>query len=565
MLAGVVDAVGADRVNLLGASSGCPVAATYAADAPGPRRPAGAVRRLRPRRGHRLPGRPGVDGRAGGGALGPGLPGARRRLPARRHRPRARGVRHASSAGRRRASWPPRPADRLRPGRHRPPGRTSAARRWCCTGAATAPSRSPSAGPRRAGAPRPLRRAGRRRPLPVARRHRLRRPGGRPVPDRPRPRAGDTAPPAGRAATLSERELEVLRLVARGRTDAEIAEQLVLSVHTVHRHVANIRTRLGVTSRAAAAAWAVRPRAALTGASVELVEQPGRAERHGADALDARPGGAGPRSRPTTRSPRSAAARASATIVSSPSPFACTVRTWPSRPARTPPLAAPSSTSTTSSYAVSATSSASCSRRAAPARSFHQPSGRGADDVGAVDDQGRAAALLGLTSGTWRSPWAGRAPRRPSRSRSPRRRGCRTGCRPLPRPSPARPSPAGRPWPGCRRRACPCPSSAACLAFAACRRRHAGHPGHPGHAAALGHRHHHLARLEEAVDELVDVGDLRPEPLAMRARREPSIIFGLARSAGVIDWMIASIRSISRSSKFSSWSLELAHARAASP
>ena len=40
----------------------------------------------------------------------------------------------------------------------------------------------------------------------------------------------------------------------------------------------------------------------------------------------------------------------------------------------------------------------------------------------------------------------------------------------------------------------------------------------------------------------------------MRARREPSMIFGLARSAGVIDWMIASIRSISRSSKLSSCS-----------
>jgi pimeloyl-ACP methyl ester carboxylesterase/DNA-binding CsgD family transcriptional regulator len=63
-------------------------------------------------------------------------------------------------------------------------------------------------------------------------------------------------PTAERAAALSDRELEVLRLVAAGSTDAEIAEQLVLSVHTVHRHVANIRTRLGVTSRAAAAAWA---------------------------------------------------------------------------------------------------------------------------------------------------------------------------------------------------------------------------------------------------------------------------------------------------------------------
>lgn len=55
---------------------------------------------------------------------------------------------------------------------------------------------------------------------------------------------------------LSAREREVLRLVAEGCTDAEIAAQLVVSQHTVHRHVANIRTKLGVTSRAAAAAWA---------------------------------------------------------------------------------------------------------------------------------------------------------------------------------------------------------------------------------------------------------------------------------------------------------------------
>ncbi|WP_400995340.1 alpha/beta fold hydrolase [Agromyces sp. GXQ0307] len=62
----------------------------------------------------------------------------------------------------------------------------------------------------------------------------------------------------GRAPHLTEREREVLRLVARGETDAEIAAHLVLSVHTVHRHVANIRARLGVPSRAAAAAWAMR-------------------------------------------------------------------------------------------------------------------------------------------------------------------------------------------------------------------------------------------------------------------------------------------------------------------
>ena len=70
----------------------------------------------------------------------------------------------------------------------------------------------------------------------------------------------DPHPPSRRAThdgSLSARELEVLRLVARGLTVAEIAGQLVLSRHTVHRHVANIRTRLGVSSRAAAAAWAV--------------------------------------------------------------------------------------------------------------------------------------------------------------------------------------------------------------------------------------------------------------------------------------------------------------------
>jgi pimeloyl-ACP methyl ester carboxylesterase/DNA-binding CsgD family transcriptional regulator len=57
---------------------------------------------------------------------------------------------------------------------------------------------------------------------------------------------------------LTARELEVLRLVAAGFTDAEIASQLVLSAHTVHRHVSNIRTKLGVTSRAAAAVWAAQ-------------------------------------------------------------------------------------------------------------------------------------------------------------------------------------------------------------------------------------------------------------------------------------------------------------------
>ena len=57
---------------------------------------------------------------------------------------------------------------------------------------------------------------------------------------------------------LTKREVEVLRLVADGMSDKEIAEQLVLSEHTVHRHVSNIRTKLRVPSRAAAAAHAAR-------------------------------------------------------------------------------------------------------------------------------------------------------------------------------------------------------------------------------------------------------------------------------------------------------------------
>jgi pimeloyl-ACP methyl ester carboxylesterase/DNA-binding CsgD family transcriptional regulator len=57
---------------------------------------------------------------------------------------------------------------------------------------------------------------------------------------------------------LSERELEVLRLVAEGLSNEEIAERLSLSPHTVHRHVANVRAKLDRPSRGAAAAAAIR-------------------------------------------------------------------------------------------------------------------------------------------------------------------------------------------------------------------------------------------------------------------------------------------------------------------
>jgi pimeloyl-ACP methyl ester carboxylesterase/DNA-binding CsgD family transcriptional regulator len=57
---------------------------------------------------------------------------------------------------------------------------------------------------------------------------------------------------------LSSREREILACLARGLGDREIAAQLVLSPHTVHRHVANIRRKLGRTSRTAAVAEAAR-------------------------------------------------------------------------------------------------------------------------------------------------------------------------------------------------------------------------------------------------------------------------------------------------------------------
>jgi DNA-binding NarL/FixJ family response regulator len=55
---------------------------------------------------------------------------------------------------------------------------------------------------------------------------------------------------------LTGREVEVLRLVASGRTNRDIAAELVLSEHTVARHVQNIFTKLGLRSRTAAAAYA---------------------------------------------------------------------------------------------------------------------------------------------------------------------------------------------------------------------------------------------------------------------------------------------------------------------
>jgi DNA-binding CsgD family transcriptional regulator len=60
------------------------------------------------------------------------------------------------------------------------------------------------------------------------------------------------------AGGLTGREMEVLELIATGKTNRQIAEALFISEKTVARHVSNIFTKLAVTSRAAATAYAYR-------------------------------------------------------------------------------------------------------------------------------------------------------------------------------------------------------------------------------------------------------------------------------------------------------------------
>jgi DNA-binding CsgD family transcriptional regulator len=64
----------------------------------------------------------------------------------------------------------------------------------------------------------------------------------------------EATPPAG----LTPREAEILRLLADGRTNREIADALVLSVHTIERHLANAYRKIGARNRAEASAFVVR-------------------------------------------------------------------------------------------------------------------------------------------------------------------------------------------------------------------------------------------------------------------------------------------------------------------
>ena len=68
-------------------------------------------------------------------------------------------------------------------------------------------------------------------------------------------RAGET-PASGYPGGLSQREVDVLRLISNGKTDREIAEELIIAIRTVNTHVGNILNKTGATNRAEAAIYA---------------------------------------------------------------------------------------------------------------------------------------------------------------------------------------------------------------------------------------------------------------------------------------------------------------------
>jgi ATP/maltotriose-dependent transcriptional regulator MalT len=69
---------------------------------------------------------------------------------------------------------------------------------------------------------------------------------------------GEPSGASGPNAPLTQREMEVLRLVAKGLSEREVADKLFISPHTAHRHLSNIRLKLNATTQAAAVAHALR-------------------------------------------------------------------------------------------------------------------------------------------------------------------------------------------------------------------------------------------------------------------------------------------------------------------
>jgi DNA-binding NarL/FixJ family response regulator len=74
------------------------------------------------------------------------------------------------------------------------------------------------------------------------------------LPDQVKGPAGSESLPDG----LSAREAEVLRLIARGRSNPQIALELVISINTVQNHVSSILAKTGLANRAEASSYAQR-------------------------------------------------------------------------------------------------------------------------------------------------------------------------------------------------------------------------------------------------------------------------------------------------------------------
>ncbi len=170
----------------------------------------------------------------------------------RRRRPRRRRRRAGRPCARSSARWGPTRCGRAPTSpraRWRPPAASTTAPA-CCSRTPSTPSRAAA---RRS---RPHRRGSR---WPTAS---PRSAAATPPNARPRRRASVcaslAAPAAAAAPELTPREREVLALLAEGLTNRQVAERLVLSEHTVHRHVTSILRKLDLPSRTAAAAVAIR-------------------------------------------------------------------------------------------------------------------------------------------------------------------------------------------------------------------------------------------------------------------------------------------------------------------
>ncbi len=82
------------------------------------------------------------------------------------------------------------------------------------------------------------------------------RPGGDHQADATPPRRRAVAAPPGLAEPLTDRELEVLRLLAAGRSNQRIAHDLFVALDTVKKHVTHVLGKLGAANRTEAAARA---------------------------------------------------------------------------------------------------------------------------------------------------------------------------------------------------------------------------------------------------------------------------------------------------------------------